>query len=431
MCHETETQLHQQRSSDSCFSLCSLDWNCHRSAERASNRSKAGELWMEFGLQPRDRRQARREHRTGSQLSHMVASRAPCLNRVQGPAHRVCWAHFDNRERQAGMELCIYCDVGFGFRFSPPIWGVVDPRGRVATWLAGETFPRRGNRLREIQSTPIGQKAVPSVTSYLDWFCGAPMENRTIRIRVAVICGLLICAVAITTRTVTIAAANQNSYGAHGVYTTAATPTPTATPCASVGSWTEQAPYPIAIWGHAVASVGGNVYGFGGIVNNTAITYAYKYSPASNTWTPVAPLPEPRAWFSGTTDGTYIYLLGGEDQNFNTTATLWRYDPISNTYNTSLPSYAIPTYFHACAYLNGKIYRIAGRAIGTDFHVEVYDIATNTWSMAANYPFANHSLMAVALGNYIYAGGGNASPNKTWRYDPSTNTWDDAAIADL
>ena len=51
--------------------------------------------------------------------------------------------------------------------------------------------------------------------------------------------------------------------------------------------------------------------------------------------------------------------------------------------------------------------------------------------MAANYPFANHSLMAVALGNYIYAGGGNAFPDKTYRYDPSTDTWDDAAIADL
>src|SRR5438034_8842001 len=68
------------------------------------------------------------------------------------------------------------------------------------------------------------------------------------------------------------------------VSTTAATPTPTATPCASVGSWTEQAPYPIAIRGHAVASVGGNVYSFGGIVNNTAITNAYKYSPASNCY---------------------------------------------------------------------------------------------------------------------------------------------------
>ena len=209
------------------------------------------------------------------------------------------------------------------------------------------------------------------------------------------------------------------------------TPTPTATPCASVGSWTEQSSYPIVTSGQAVASVVGNVYSFGGIVNNAAITNAYKYTPATNTWTPIASLPTPRGWFSGTTDGTYIYLLGGVDQNFNTTATLWRYDPVSNSYNTNLPSYTIPTYFHASAYLNGKIYRIAGAAIGTDFHVEVYDIATNTWSMAANYPFANHNLMAVALGSYIYAGGGNASPTKTYRYDPNTDTWDDAAIADF
>ena len=260
------------------------------------------------------------------------------------------------------------------------------------------------------------------------------------RQRFATICALLILAIAITGRTTTItgknandikSGGNQNADVAPGVYQPGATPTPTATPCTSVRSWTEQTPYPIGIWGHAVASVGGNVYSFGGIVNNTAITNAYKYSPVTNTWTPIAPLPAPRGWFSGTSDGTYIYLLGGVDQNFNTTATFWRYDPVSNTYNTSLPSYTIPTYFHASTYLNGKIYRIAGTAIGTDFHVEVYTIATNSWSMAANYPFANHSLMAVALGSYIYAGGGNASPDKTWRYDPSTDTWDDTAVADL
>jgi YVTN family beta-propeller protein len=213
--------------------------------------------------------------------------------------------------------------------------------------------------------------------------------------------------------------------------TVAPTPTPTATPCAPIGSWTAQTLYPIAVSGNAIASQGGNVYSFGGIANNTAITNAYKYTPATNSWTPITPLPAPRGWFSGVSDGTYIYLLGGVDQNFSTTATLWRYDPATNSYNTSLLSYTIPTYFHASAYLNGKIYRIAGRAIGTDYHVEVYDVAANTWSMAANYPFANHSLMAVALGSYIYAGGGNASPDKTYRYDPGTNTWDDAAIADL
>jgi len=252
------------------------------------------------------------------------------------------------------------------------------------------------------------------------------------RIRLAAICALLVCAVAITASAGTIRVTNTNDSGSGSfAFPTGYTPTPTATPCASVGSWTEQAPYPIAVSGHAVISQGGNVYSFGGIVNNTAIANAYMYSPVTNTWTPIAPLPAPRGWFSGVSDGTYIYLLGGVDQNFNTTATLWRYDPAYNTYNTSLPSYTIPTYFHASAYLNGKIYRIAGAAIGTDFHVEVYDIVTNTWSMAANYPFANHNLMAVALGSYIYAGGGNASPDKTYRYDPSTNTWDDAAIADL
>jgi len=219
--------------------------------------------------------------------------------------------------------------------------------------------------------------------------------------------------------------------GAFEVQGPTPTPTPTATPCASVGSWTEQSSYPIATSGQAVASVGGNIYSFGGVANNVAIANAYKYTPVTNTWTPIASLPQPRGWFSAASDGTYVYLLGGVDQNFTTTGTLWRYDPISNTYNTSLPSYTIPTYFHASVYLNGKIYRIAGRAIGTDFHVEVYDIATNTWSTAANYPFANHSLMAAALGGYIYAGGGNASPDKTYRYDPGTNTWDDAAIADL
>jgi hypothetical protein len=254
---------------------------------------------------------------------------------------------------------------------------------------------------------------------------GACMKNRIMRIRFVAICALLLCAVAFTTHADPIAVPNRNESGP------LATPTPTATPCASVGSWTEQAPYPIALSGHAVVSQGGNLYSFGGIVNNMAIASAYMYSPAANTWTPIASLPAPRAWFSGASDGTYIYLLGGVDQNFTTTATLWRYDPAYNTYNTSLPPYTIPTYFHASAYLNGKIYRIAGAAIGTDFHVEVYDIATNSWSMAANYPFANHTLMAAALGGFIYAGGGNASPDKTYRYDPNTNTWDDAAVADL
>ena len=207
-------------------------------------------------------------------------------------------------------------------------------------------------------------------------------------------------------------------------------PQATATSCAS-GAWTAQAAYPTPIADNAVASQGGFVYSFGGTINNASTALAYKYDPASNAWTPIAPLPSARSQAGAVSDGTYIYILGGSDQNYNPTSTIWRYDPSANTYNTGLPSYTIPTYGQAAAYLNGKIYRIAGAATGSDYHVEVYNIASNSWSMAANYPFANHDLMAAGLGSYVYAGGGNASPDKTYRYDPATDTWDDASIADF
>jgi hypothetical protein len=88
----------------------------------------------------------------------MVAGRAACLNRVQGTIHRLCRAHFDNSERPAGVDLCIYCDVGFGLRFSPPIPGVPDPWGAVAIWLAGKAFLRRDN-LRELHRSMNGALA--------------------------------------------------------------------------------------------------------------------------------------------------------------------------------------------------------------------------------------------------------------------------------
>src|SRR5207247_1129509 len=62
-------------------------------------------------------------------------------------------------------------------------------------------------------------------------------------------------------------------------------------------------------------------------------------------------------------------------------------------------------------------------------HVEAYTIASNSWRYVANYG-ATYELMAVAMGGYIYTAGGNGA-RVTLRYDPNTDLWDDAAIADL
>jgi N-acetylneuraminic acid mutarotase len=169
----------------------------------------------------------------------------------------------------------------------------------------------------------------------------------------------------------------------------------------------------------------------------TAITNAYSYSPESNSWTPIASLPEPRYGAAAVTDGTYIYILGGAASNVSLTGTLWRYDPTANSYMTLRP-YTTATVKHAAAYVEGVIYRIAGETdiaeqLSTNT-VEAYTIATNSWAAAATYPITMYGLTSLTLNGYVYTAGGTRRgepPPKTYRYDPTNNIWDDGPIADL
>jgi CSLREA domain-containing protein len=68
--------------------------------------------------------------------------------------------------------------------------------------------------------------------------------------------------------------------------------------------------------------------------------------------------------------------------------------------------------------------------------VEIYNIATNSWSPAAGSPLPVGYLSAFARNGFVYAAGGLsgsplASIAKAFRYDPGANSWSDGAIADL
>ncbi len=184
-------------------------------------------------------------------------------------------------------------------------------------------------------------------------------------------------------------------------------------------------------------SLGGLLYSFGGKTTSAVSTSSYTYDPGSNTWTPIASLPSARVFASAVTDGTYIYILGGADSNNGPTSTLWRYDPTTNSYLTLAP-FTTATSGQGAAYLNGSIYRIAGEidpTQGTSTNtVEAYTIATNTWAPVANYPQQLFGLAVLPLNGYIYTAGGDeylGPVNKTYRFDPGSNTWDDGPIADL
>ena len=191
--------------------------------------------------------------------------------------------------------------------------------------------------------------------------------------------------------------------------------------------------YPITVLDNAVTSVGGNLYSFGGVSTNIIAT-SFRFNGTS--WTAIASLPVALEYPAAVNDGTNIYIVGGSTSAGVSQTTLNRYNVGSNTY-TALAPFTTATWNHAAAYLNGKIYKFAGSNNTNSTNVlEIYDVASNTWSPGAPYPLAISFVNAFVQGNFIYAAGGiqtagSVESLKTFRYDPATNTWDDAAIADL
>ena len=164
---------------------------------------------------------------------------------------------------------------------------------------------------------------------------------------------------------------------------------------------------------------------------------SYKFD--GTAWTSISPLPVAVELAAAVTDGTNIFIMGGVNSNFTTLATLYRYNPIANTYE-QLASFNIATWGHAAVYLNGKIYKFCGYGPATSGSstdtLEIYNVANNTWAAGTVYPVAISLIGAWTQGGFIFGASGTQIPGdvpsaKTYRYDPVGNTWDDAAIADL
>jgi uncharacterized delta-60 repeat protein len=215
------------------------------------------------------------------------------------------------------------------------------------------------------------------------------------------------------------------------------TPIPTPTPIPGACVWSAASVLPVTINGEAITSLNGNLYSFGGTSGNVRTATSYRFDGTS--WTTIAPLPVALAGATAVNDGANIYVLGGFDSNSVLLNTLYKYDPVANAYMTLAP-FATPTTGHGAAYLNGKIYKFCGATAsfptGT---LEIYDVSSNQWAVGADYPLPVTSIGAFAHGNSVYGAGGFVVPivppgfptAKTYRYNPVTNAWDDAGIADL
>ncbi|MFL5734904.1 MAG: kelch repeat-containing protein, partial [Chloroflexia bacterium] len=223
------------------------------------------------------------------------------------------------------------------------------------------------------------------------------------------------------------------------------TSTPTNTPICA-GDWTAQTVLPTNIMDNAVASQGGFVYSFGGYDGTAVVANAYKYDPGTSTWSAITALPAVRQASRAVSDGTYIYIVGGWDGAGAATTSVYRYDPVGNSYLTmasATQGASAPGLAYQVVGGLGKIYKIGGCADNNCTLTavsEVYDITANTWSPIAAYPttiawgMATGITSGVNAGKVLAAGGtdtATTASSKTYVYDPGTNTWSDAAAPDL
>ena len=180
---------------------------------------------------------------------------------------------------------------------------------------------------------------------------------------------------------------------------------PDGAPCTNF--WTAGPLLPVPILDNAVTAVGTNLYSFGG-VTGVAINSAFKFD--GTTWTSIAPLPVALEYPAAVTDGTNIYIVGGATPT-TPQSTLYRYNVASNTY-TTLASFSTATWNHSAIFLSGKIYKFTGTGPLTNSTnaLEIYDIASNTWSAGAPYPISASFVSGFTTGGFIYGCGGLTLP---------------------
>jgi N-acetylneuraminic acid mutarotase len=203
----------------------------------------------------------------------------------------------------------------------------------------------------------------------------------------------------------------------------------------ATNAWTAMAQMPTARHGQATAlGKDGKIYAIGGYENSAArpeVAVVEAYTPSTNTWETLAPLPKPRSLISAATgpDGR-IYVVGGYLEGSGTLSTLEIYNPATNTWaaGARMPSsrYTLATAFGD----DGKLYAFGGTRDNTALAtVEAYDPATNAWSRLPDmYPSREGATAFTGNDGRIYLVGGQTQNDfhplaSVSTYRASTKEW--------
>jgi hypothetical protein len=214
--------------------------------------------------------------------------------------------------------------------------------------------------------------------------------------------------------------------GGGGSPTPTATATPTCPPEGGAGVWTAGNPYPTTIVRYGFAQTATHFYVFGGVDNGTAVNSVNRMDLATGTWESRAPMPfggeAPTCALDESTG--IVYCADGITSN-----SFAAYDIAADSWTPLAPdNLTTDHYGSASGVFNGKVFVAGGFTNGAA--VDVYDIASNSWSPGTAAPSTFFLAGYHQIGQFLYVVGGfeptvnnNAT---TWRLDMSSapGVWD-------
>jgi len=185
-------------------------------------------------------------------------------------------------------------------------------------------------------------------------------------------------------------------------------------------TWTTKTDMPTRRNNPAIAVVDGIIYVIGGNPGLEIVSAVEAYEPTTDTWTKKADMPTARYLLAACVVDGRIYVFGGATKycrfsgDCSCVPTVEVYNPATDTWTqaSDMPSVRMT---HSASVVDGKIYIIGGgnlvvNQIDLPSTVDVYDPATDTWTMAADFPNPRGEHTASVVDGKIYAIGGDTGP---------------------
>jgi len=182
-------------------------------------------------------------------------------------------------------------------------------------------------------------------------------------------------------------------------------------------TWTTLTSMPTARAGAAAAVIDDGIFVIGGRQSTSGpcsggpyLGTVEKYDVDTNTWSTVAPLPNPRSDLAAVAHGGKIFVFGGCTGTASApsvTNEADMYDPQTNTWTTGLASMPTPRASLVAGHSGDKVYAIGGTdGVSASSVNEVYDIPDNSWSTNTPMPTARQEAGVNSHGGRVYVVGG-------------------------